>query len=59
MLRVRESSRNEGPDFLLHHTLTDTHTDTHTHTHSERPDFYVISQFLIIGTNFTAARLIT
>ena len=38
-----------------------THTQTHilTLTHSERPDFYVIPQFLIIGTNFTAARLIT
>ena len=60
MLRVRESSRNEGPDFLLHHTHT--HTRTHTRTHhslSERPNFYVISQFLIIGTNITAARLST
>ena len=42
-------------------THSQIHTQTHilTLTHSERPDFYVISQFLIIGTNFTAARLIT
>lgn len=28
MLRVRESSRNEGPDFLLHHTHTLSHSLT-------------------------------
>lgn len=28
MLRVRESSRNEGPDFLLHRTHTQSHSLT-------------------------------
>lgn len=34
-----------GPDFLLFFSS------------QERPDFYVIYQFLILGTNFTPARL--